>query len=169
MNIPKSMQGRYDELAAIIVPYCDGYLDDEYKVLCLHEVEKLCRKRPSPLTSGRARTWAAGIIYAVAQNNWIFDKSQPIHMTAEELVGPLGVAKTTASAKAAEIRKMLKLDHTSAEWVLASDVEKNSMLWYVVIDGLPGDARMLPLDMQMYCAEKGLIPYVPALKKGPPL
>ena len=75
MSVPKTMQTTYDELSAIIEPYCDEYLNDEYKTLCLHALEKLCRKRPSPLTSGRARTWAAGIIYAVAQNNFIFDKN----------------------------------------------------------------------------------------------
>ena len=38
------------------------------------------------------------------------------------------------------------------------------MIWYVMIDGLPVDARTLSLELQMICAEKGLIPYVPALK-----
>lgn len=164
MSVPKTMQTKYDELSAIIEPYCDEYLNDEYKTLCLHALEKLCRKRPSPLTSGRARTWAAGIIYAVAQNNFIFDKNQPIHMTAEELVEPLGVAKTTAASKAAEIRKMLKIDHFNFEWVLASDIEKNPMLWYVEVNGIPMDARRLPLEMQIECARRGLIPFVPGLK-----
>lgn len=165
MAIPKAMQSKYDEIAEILEPYCDEYLNDEYKELCLHALEKLCRKRPSPLISGKARTWAAGIVYAVGQNNFIFDKSQPIHMTAEEIVEPLGLAKTTAANKAAEIRKMLKIDHFNSEWVLASDIEKNPMLWYVEINGIPVDARRLPLEAQIYCAERGLIPYVPGLKE----
>ena len=166
MSVPKAMQFKYDELAAIIEPYCDNYLNMEYKTLCLHAVEKLCRKRPSPLSSGSVNTWAAGIIYAVAQNNFIFDKNQSIHMTAEELVEPLGVAKTTASSKAAQIRKLLKIDHFNSEWVLASDIENNSALWYVMVNGLIVDARTLPLEMQIYCAEKGLIPYVPTLRNA---
>ena len=152
MAVPKAMQEKYNEIAAILEPYCDEYLNDEYKELCLHALEKLCRKRPSPLISGKATTWAAGIIYAIGQNNFIFDKSQPIHMTAEEIVEPLGMAKTTAANKAAEIRKMLKIDHYTAEWVLAE------------VNGLAVDARTLPLEVQIYCAEKGLIPYVPGLK-----
>ena len=125
------MQAKYDELCAIIGSHGDDYLSVEYKTLCLHALEKLYRERPSPLTSGRARTWAAGITYAVAQNNFIFNNNQPIHMTTEEMVEPFGVAKTTAASKAAEIRKILKIDHFNSEWVLASDIEKNPMLWYV--------------------------------------
>ena len=164
MAVPKAMQGKYDEIAAILIPYCDEHLNDEYKDLCLHALEKLCRKRPSPVASGRAKTWAAGIVYAIGQNNFIFDKSQAIHMTAVELVEPLGIAKTTASGKAAEIKKLLKIDHFNSEWVLASDMESNPMLWLVEINGLPVDTRTLPLDLQEYCAERGLIPYVPGHK-----
>ena len=166
MSVPKAMQTKYDEIAAIVEPYCDNYLDEEYKVLCLHALEKLCRKRPSPLLSGRAKTWAAGIIYAIGQNNWIFDKDQPIHMTATELVEPLGVSKNTASSKAAEIRKSLKIDLFSAEWTLQTQIEKNPMIWFVMVDGIPVDARTLPIELQKICAEKGLIPYVPALRNS---
>ena len=165
MSVPKTMQEKYNELATIIEPYCDNYLSDEYKTLCIHALEKLCRKRPSPLTSGTARTWAAGIIYSIGQNNFIFDRSQSIHMTASELVEPLGVAKTTAASKAAEIRKMLKIDHFNSEWVLASDIEKNPMLWLVEVNGLVVDARRLPLEVQIECVQRGLIPFVPALEE----
>lgn len=34
----------------------------------------------------------------------------------------------------------------------------------VSIDGLPFDARTLPVEMQELCYEKGLIPYIPAYK-----
>ena len=38
------------------------------------------------------------------------------------------------------------------------------MLWMVQADGFIVDARTLPLDVQILGAEKGYIPYVPALK-----
>ena len=54
-------------------------------------------------------------------------------------------------------------NHYSAEWVLASELKKNPMLWFVEVNGLVVDARTLPLEAQIYCAERGLIPYVPGL------
>ena len=165
MSVPKTMQSYYDEIAAILEPYCDQYLNEEYKALCLHALEKLCRKRPSPLVSGRSKTWAAGIIYAIGHNNFIFDKPQPVHMTGDELVAPLGVARNTAASKGAEIRKILKIDYYNQEWVLPSLLDKNPMVWLVQVDGIMIDARSLPLELQMECARRGLIPYVPALKE----
>ena len=85
-------------------------------------------------------------------------------MTAKELVEPLGVASSTASSKAKEIKKMLKIDYFNAEWCLSSELANNTMLWMVSIDGLLYDARRLPEELQVICYEKGLIPYVPAQK-----
>lgn len=162
MSVPKAMQEKYDEIANIIEPYCKEYLNDDLKTLCLKALEKLCRKRPSPLLSGRKTTWAAGIVYAIAQNNWIFDKNQEIHMTADELVKPFGVSKNTASSKAADIRKMLKIDHWNYEWLLPDHLEDNPMVWFVEMNGMIMDARMLPEDVQAVLVDKGIIPYVHA-------
>lgn len=161
MAIPKEMQAIYDEISKILIDYSVNYLSKEYEVLCLHALEKLCRKRPSPLKSGRSHTWAAGIVYAVGSNNFIFDKCQPIHMTAKELVAPFGVAASTASNKAGEIRKMLKINYFQAEWCLPSQMGNNTMLWMISIDGIIVDARNLPVEIQEICYQRGLIPYVP--------
>lgn len=85
-------------------------------------------------------------------------------MSAKELAAPFGVASSTASSKAAMIKKMLKIDFFHAEWCLPFKVANNPMLWMVTIDGLPIDARKLPVQMQEICYEKGLIPYIPAHK-----
>ena len=111
MNVPKEMSETQEVISKLLIEYSEEYLNKEYEELCLHALEKLCRKRPSPLKSGRSNTWAAGIVYAIGSNNFIFDKSQPIHMTAKELVTPFGVAASTASSKAAQIKKLLKIDY----------------------------------------------------------
>lgn len=63
MKIPKEMQETYEKVSKLLVDYSAEYLSKEYEELCLHALEKLCRKRLSPLKSGRSNTWAAGIVY----------------------------------------------------------------------------------------------------------
>ena len=60
---------------------------------------------------------------------------------------------------------MLKMSHFSAEWSLPSKMDKNPLIWMVNVNGLPMDARYLPIELQQLCYEKGLIPYVPALRE----
>ena len=164
MKIPKEMQLIYDEIAALIIAFSKERLNEEYQQLCLHALEKLCRKRPSPLKNGRRNTWAAGIVYAVGSNNFIFDKSQDIYIPSKDLAAAFGVAASTAASKASSIKKMLKIDYFNAEWCLPSQMADRSMLWFVSIDGFIYDARMLPEELQIICYERGLIPSVPAQK-----
>ncbi len=114
---------------------------------------------------GRANTWTAGIIYAIGCNNFIFDKSQPIHMSVQELITPLGVARSTAANKALIIKKMLKIDYYALEWTLPTSIANNTMIWMVSMNGLTYDARKLPVKLQEKFYKEGKIPYVPAHKK----
>jgi len=58
-------------------------------------VARLARKRPSPLVRGDTRIWAAGAIYTIGHVNFLFDRTQQPHLTAEQLASRLGVVKTT--------------------------------------------------------------------------
>ena len=161
MAIPKSMQQKYDEIAPLIIEFCDYKLNEEYKDLCLRLLEKLCRKRPSPLLSGKAQSWAAGVVYAIGANNFIFDNTQAINMTGAEIAEPFGVAASTASAKATQIRRMVNISYFMSEWSLKKVYNESPMTWMVEVNGLIVDARWLPIAMQQMAYERGLIPYVP--------
>ena len=69
-----------------------------------------------------------GILYAVGQANFLFDKSQTPYMKASELAERIGVGNSTLSAKAKELQKMLKINFYSAEWALPSLMEHNPLL-----------------------------------------
>ncbi|MCL2298848.1 MAG: DUF6398 domain-containing protein [Firmicutes bacterium] len=166
MAIPKTMQAKYDEIAPLIVVFCDEKLNDDYKALCLRLLEKLCRKRPSPLLGGRAHTWAAGIAHAIGTNNFIFDKSQDIHMTAGELAAGFGLSVATTGQKSKEIRDMFKITYGNCEWLLPELIEDNPMIWMVMVNGLYVDIRDMPLEVQQLAFEKKIIPYVPGEREG---
>lgn len=164
MKIPSQMQPIYNEIAGMIEEYCEKYLNEEYKTLCLRLLEKLCSKRPSPLLKGRYNTWAAGIVYAIASNNFIFDKSMSTHRTADELSRPFGIAPSTAGNKAGEIRKLVSISPWNTEWMLQELIEDNRAVWMLSVDGFIVDARDLPPDIQQEIVHRGLIPYVPSPK-----
>ena len=128
-NVPKAISARYMEVAEIIESFCDDKMNDEYREICLRALQKLCRKRPSPLTTGKARTWACGIVYAIGSNNFIFDKSQPINMTADEISGWFGLSKSTAGNKATEISKLLGLSYFNTEFSLQDIINRRPLLW----------------------------------------
>ena len=88
---------------------CREHLDEEYGLLTRRLVARLARKRPSPLTRGDARIWAAGAIYAVGQVNFLFDRTQTPHMTAKQLAEALGVVQTTMANKAGIINRLLDI------------------------------------------------------------
>ena len=148
----------------MIEEYCEKYLNEEYRTLCLRLLEKLCGKRPSPLLKGRYNTWAAGIVYAIASNNFIFDKSKPIHRTADELSRPFGIAPSTAGNKAGEIRKLVSMSPWDTEWMLRELIEDTPAVWMLSVDGFIVDASDLPPEIQKEAARRGLIPFVPSPK-----
>ena len=115
--------------------------------------------------AGRKNTWAAAIIYAITTNNFIFDKSQPIHLTADELCAPFGLSKSTVSNKAREIRDMFNITYLNPEWQLAILAEDNPVNWLFNVNGFVIDIRMAPADVQVEAYRRGLIPFVPAYKE----
>lgn len=158
LRIPAALRGRAREILAICDQACSQQLDDEYARVCRRLVGRLARKRPSPLTRGDTRIWAAGAIYAVGQVNFLFDRSQQPHMTADQLAACLGVVKTTMANKAALINKTLNISIFEPDLTTTAMLEQHPLAWLVEVDGLIVDARMLSVELQDEARRRGLIP-----------
>jgi hypothetical protein len=141
---------------------CAAHLDAEYADLARRLVGRLARKRPTPLARGDAAVWAAGVIYVLGQLNFLFDRSQQVHTTADELSRVTGVKKTTMANKARAIHSALKLEDFDSELLRREVVDGLPVAWLVEVDGFVADARQLPVELQVAAYERGLIPYVPA-------
>jgi hypothetical protein len=162
IKIPNNMQAIYQAIIDFIIPFCKKHLNDEYLQLSQYLTAALCRKKPSPLLFGPIRTWAAAIIYALGSVNFLFDKTNKPHMNATELAKEFGMGKSTISAKAKQIRDLLKMHQFNHHWTLPSLLERSSMAWMIMLDGFIVDARTLPLELQKIAYDKGLIPYIHA-------
>lgn len=155
------MQIIYDEVTSLTDEYCSQKLNEEYGKMCHQAIAALCRKRPSPLMRGSGEGWACAIIYAIGSANFLFDKASKPYATAQNLADAFGISKSTAGAKAKQIRDWLKISYFDHQWTLPSKLANSPMAWMVSVDGFLVDARQLPRHLQEIAYEKGLIPFIP--------
>lgn len=164
LRIPNAMRDRAEAITQITDVACREHLDDEYGGIARRLVARLARKRPSPLARGDVRIWAAGILYAVGQVNFLFDRSQTPHLTAKQLAERLGVVQTTMANKAGLINRTLDLGIFEPELTRVAMLEQHPIAWIVEVDGFLVDARTLPDDLQDEARRRGLIPDLDALR-----
>ena len=168
LNVPTAVRLYADRIVAVTDAVCLEHLDVEYADLCRRVVGKLGRKRPCPLTRGDLGIWAAGVVYAVGQVNFVFDPAQAPHATADQLSGWLGVKKSTMANKARLIRDTLQLSHFDREFMRRDLVEADPLTWLLEVDGLLVDIRHAPVPVQVRAFELGLIPFVPGVADDRP-
>ncbi len=164
-KVPKKMQAVYGAIVALTDKVCREHLNEEYAQLSRHLAATLCRKRLSPLVSGKPESWACGIVYALGQVNCLFDRSQTPSMSAQELAALFGVSSQTASSKAKQIRDLLKINRLDWTWMLPSRRDESPIAWMISVNGYMLDARQVPREIQEIAFEKGLIPYIPGESK----
>ena len=150
-----------DEIVGLVALFCREHLNAEYAELCGRLVQKLARKRPSPLLSGKANTWACGIVRTIGWVNFLDDRSQKPHMKLTAIDKILGVAESTGQGKSMLIRKMFKIRMMDPEWTLPSRMDDNPMVWTIQVNGFILDARYLTREIQEEAFHRGLIPYIP--------
>lgn len=166
-TVPKAMREKFGRITTITDRFAQQHLNDEYATLIRQATAALCRKRPSPLMSGREKTWACGITHAIGMANFLFDSSQDPHISAKELYASFGISSSTGQAKSKQVRDTLKISQMSPDWCLPSQMDKNPMAWLISINGMIIDARSAPLEVQERLVAAGLIPYMPGQATEP--
>ena len=167
-SVPKSMQAIYNAINALTDAFCRNHLSEDYRELAQRMTAALCRKRPSPLTSGQPRTWACGIVYVLGQINFLSDPSTQPFMTTANLCAGFGVSQSTASAKARVISEALDTSRLNPEWSLPSLLDQNPLVWMAEVNGFMVDLRDMPREVQEIAFERGMIPYIPADREREP-
>jgi hypothetical protein len=152
---------KWPRFAGLVEAFCREHLNDEYAELCRRLTEKLGRKRPTPLVSGKPNTWACGIVRTIGWVNFLDDSSQTPHMKLTAIDKAFGVGESTGQGKSMLIRKMFKIRPMDPAWSLRSRIEQNPMAWMIQVNGFLVDARFLKRKIQEEALRKGLIPYIP--------
>jgi hypothetical protein len=159
-KVPKGWEAYYSGLTAITDQFCQTHLNEEYAALARAAIAALCRKRPSPLASGNAQTWACAVLYALGQVNFLHAKGSSPYMAMADLCALFGIASSTGGNKAKLVRDTLGIRQFDHHWTLPSRLATSPMAWMVEVDGFVVDARWLSLSLQQAAVDKGLIPYV---------
>ena len=162
-EIPMPFRERYAELTEIISSFCDSHLNDEYKVVCCRIAADMCQE-DSPILSGKANSWAAGIIWTAGRVNFLSDPSFEPSMTQSEFAKAIGVSVATISAKSRDIWDGLDLMQSDPDYTIASRIDSNPLVWMVEVNGLIVDLRHVPREVPEIAVQQGLIPYVPAAR-----
>jgi hypothetical protein len=113
-NDPKA--AATESLRRMVAAFCVEYLDDEYQELADKLITKMNRKRQVPFMAGNLEGWAAGVLYALGQINFLFDASFQPHATADDFANHFGLSKGTISSRAKKIRDMFRLRYYSDEF-----------------------------------------------------
>lgn len=108
-RIPKSRRSRFNEIATLIETFAAEHLDDELAGFAIELWARLCRRRAPDCTRGKPGVWAASAIHVIARMNFLFDQSQPVHLTLDTICDFFQTNKTTIGSKATQIEKTLKL------------------------------------------------------------
>jgi len=164
LRIPTALLDRTEAIIEVTDATCHEHLDDEYGRIARRLVARLARTRRSPLSRGDVRIWAAGVIYAVGQVNFLFDRSQTPHLTADQLAERLGVVKTTMANNAGLINRTLDIGIFEPDLTRIAMLEQHPVAWLVEVDGFIVDARTLPADVQDEARRRGFIPDLDALR-----
>ncbi len=156
--IPEEVQPVFEVIDRLVQGFCREHLNDEYAVLCRKLTEKLARKRPSPLVSGKPNTWACGIVRTIGWANFLDDSGRSPHMKLTAIDKAFEVAESTGQGKSALIRKMLKIRQFDWHWLLPSQIDSYSIIWTLSVNGFMLDSRRATREVQEMAFKKGLIP-----------
>lgn len=136
MSDRELVQQKKDTLIQMTDGFADSYLDEDYKMLCQKLINKMSRKRQVPFLSGRLDIWAAAVVYALGQINFLFDRSFEPYVSATDLCDYFGASQSTVSQKAKKIRDMFKMGYFNEEFSTERVQKDNPFNNLVMINGL---------------------------------
>jgi hypothetical protein len=165
-RVSKAMEVTFIAVTAITDEFCRAHLDDHYGELARKAAATLARKSPSPLLKGNAKSWAGGILYALAKVNHLGGGEGQSFSSLGEVCDLLGIGRSTGTAKGGEVIAALKIRPLDTKWLHPDVLTDDPRAWLIEASGMIVDARHLPPDVQQQAFRLGLIPFVPSSDGG---
>ena len=151
------IEGVSQELIRLTGEFCDLHLDQEYKQLAKKLILRIKRKRQVPFPRGRVNTWAAAVIYALGQINFLFDRSFEPYVAAADISKHFDASQSTVGQKAKLIRDMFDLCPWHPEFSIQTMQDSDPHKGKVMIDGFIVPIRLLPPEVQEELRKRGSV------------
>lgn len=161
-RVPKAMEPIFLAVTTITDEFCLAHLDGQYAALARKATATLARKASSPLAKGNVKSWAGGILYALAKVNHLGGGEGQPFSSLGEMCDLLGIGRSTGTAKGGEVIAALKIRPFDTTWLHPDVLANDPRAWFLDVGGMVVDARQLPPDMQQQAFRLGLIPFVPS-------
>ncbi len=107
--IPAAHRSRFNEVAALLAQFGQAHLDAELTGFTVELWRRICRRKSPDCLRGQPGIWAAAVIHVIARMNFLFDRSQPVHLSFDTICAYFQTNKTTIGSKATTIEGTLKL------------------------------------------------------------
>jgi hypothetical protein len=147
LRIPEALRREAEVIIRLTDGFCTEDLDGEYGEFSRKLVGELARKRPSPVLRGDLRIWAGAVIYTIGILNFLFDRTQRPHLTADQLSQRLGFSKSTLAAKAKRIQDLLNILPFELGYCRQALLADSPPVWLISVKGFLVDARTMPPDI----------------------
>lgn len=121
-RIPDAHRARFAEVAALLVQFGQAHLDAELTGYTVELWSRFCRRRSPECLRGKPQVWAATVVHVIARINFLFDRTQPVHLTLDTICGFFQTNKTTVGSKATALERTLKLRSHSEPGLCRSDL-----------------------------------------------
>lgn len=125
MTNKKTVKQKTEKLIEMTSGFCEKHLDEEYRDLCIRLIRKMSRKRTVPFMTGRMDIWAAGIVNALGNINFVFHSESDPHICADDICNYFCVKKATVGNKSRKIRELMKLREFDKEFSI-KDLESRA-------------------------------------------
>lgn len=123
MPLNPTSEQRLDDMAQEVVritdTFCYLHLTGEYLNRCRDLAAVVRDDYPHLLGSGRAKSWAAAVVYTIARVNSLFQSRDGIHMSATDLCRELEVSHGNVRAKSSQIMDAVESATTEPAWHLS--------------------------------------------------
>jgi len=159
-DVPEELHEAFTAIVQLTDDFCDLHLNEDYRQLAREMAVEICQNG-LPVTKGRPKSWAGGIIHALGWVNFLTDTSFEPYMSVARLVEKFGVSQGTMVSKSKIIRDRMDIIQMDPDWCLPQLLEQNPLVWMLEVNGLVMDIRTAPRKIQEAAYAKGLIPFIP--------